>query len=68
MNRIDWDIRREGRQWSDEEFEERIGQAPEKIEFVNGIFASNRQRLIVLGRLLENLGIDRVVQFGRLED
>ena len=36
--------------------------------YVDGIFGSDRQRLIVLGMLLENLGIDRVVQFGRLED
>jgi hypothetical protein len=63
MRPIDWDIRREGR-ISDE----RINQAPEKIEYVNGIFASHRERLIVLGMLLENLGIDRVVQFGRVED
>jgi hypothetical protein len=68
MKPIDWDIGREGRPWSDEEFEERIGQAPEKIEFVDGIFANDRQRLIVLGMLLENLGIDRVVRFGRSED
>ena len=68
MKPINWDIRREGRLWSHEEFDERINQAPEKIEFVDGIFASNRERLIVLGMLLENLGIDRAVQFGRLED
>jgi hypothetical protein len=43
-------------------------QAPEKIEFVAGIFASERERLTVLAMLLENLGIDRVVQFGKLED
>jgi hypothetical protein len=43
-------------------------QAPEKIEFVNGIFASDRERLNVLGMLLENLGIDKVIRFGRLED
>ena len=35
---------------------------------MDGIFASDRERLIVLGMLLENLGIDRAVQFGRLED
>jgi hypothetical protein len=35
---------------------------------VNGILASDRQRLLVLGMLLENLGIDKVVRFGRLED
>ena len=68
MKSIDWDIRREGRDWSNEEFEDRLYQAPEKVEFVDGIFASDRQRLIVIGMLLENLGIDRAVQFGRLED
>ena len=68
MKPIDWDIGREGRLWSDEEFEERIGQAPEKVEFVDGIFANDRQRLVVLGVLLENLGIDRAIRFGRLED
>jgi hypothetical protein len=45
-----------------------MSQAPEKIEFVGGIFASERERLTVLGMLLENLGIDKVVRFGRLED
>lgn len=68
MKPIDWDIRRAGRLWSDEEFERRIDEAPEKIEFVEGIFASDRERLIVLGMLLENLGIDRAIRFGRLED
>ena len=68
MKPIDWDIRRKGRLWSHEEFDERIFQAPEKIEFVNGIFASDRERLIVLGMLLENLGIDRAIRFGRVED
>jgi hypothetical protein len=65
---INWDIRREGRQWSHDEFDQRIYQAPEKIEFVNGIFASDRERLIVLGMLLENLGIDKVIGFGKLDD
>jgi hypothetical protein len=68
MKPIHWDIRREGRRWSHEEVDQRLYQAPEKIEFVGGIFASDRERLIVLGMLLENLGIDRAVQFGRLED
>ena len=68
MKAPDWDIRREGRRWSHEEFDQRIDQAPEKIEFVGGIFASERQRLTVLGMLLENLGIDKVVRFGRLDD
>jgi hypothetical protein len=68
MKPIEWDIRREGRRWSNEEFDQRLYQAPEKIEFVNGIFASERERFNVLGMLLENLGIDKVVRFGKLED
>ena len=64
----DWGIRREGRRWTREEFDRRIYQAPEKIEFVGGIFSNERQRLIVLGMLLENLGIDRVIRFGKIED
>ena len=68
MKPVDWDIRREGRRWSHEEFDQRMYQAPEKIEFVDGIFASDRERLDVLGMLLENLGIDKVIQFGKLED
>jgi hypothetical protein len=68
MKPIEWDIRRKGRLWSNEEFELRIDQGPEKIEYVDGIFGSNRERLNVVGMLLENLGIDKVVRFGKLED
>jgi len=68
MRAPDWDIRREGRRWSHEEFDQRIYQAPEKIEFVDGIFASEQERLNVLGMLLENLGIDRAIRFGKLEN
>jgi hypothetical protein len=68
MGPNDWDIRREGRRWTEDEFERRLYQAPEKIEFVGGIFASERQRLMVLAMLLENLGIDKAVRFGKLSD
>jgi hypothetical protein len=68
MNQADWDIRREGRRWTREEWERRLYLAPEKIEFVGGIFASERERFTVLGMLLENLGIDKVVRFGKLAD
>jgi hypothetical protein len=68
MNPADWDIRREGRKWTKEESSRRLYQAPEKIEFVGGIFANERERLTVLAMLLENLGIDRVVRFGNLAD
>ena len=68
MSNEDWDIRREGRRWTDEEFNRRIYQAPEKIEYVGGIFDGERQRMTVLAMLLENLGIDRVVQLGNPAD
>jgi hypothetical protein len=63
-----WDIRREGRRWTAEESRHRIYQAPEKIEYVGGIFTSERQRLTVLAMLLEILGIDKAVRLGRPED
>ena len=68
MSPPNWDIRREGRRWTKEESAHRLYQAPEKIEFVAGIFASERERLTVLAMLLENLGIDKVVRFGKLAD
>jgi hypothetical protein len=68
MNPADWDIRREGRRWTKEEAARRIYQAPEKIEFVGGIFAGERERLTVLAMLLENLGIDKAVRLGDLAD
>lgn len=68
MEYSDWDIRREGRRWTKEEAERRIYQAPEKIEFAGGIFGSEDQRLTVLGMLLENLGIDKAIRFGKLDD
>jgi hypothetical protein len=64
----EWDIRREGRQWKGEEFDKRIYQAPENIEFVGGIFTSEEERLTVLSMLLENLGIDKVVRLGNPAD
>lgn len=60
----EWNIHREGHQWTHEEFERRINQAPEKIEFTGGIFTHERERLIVLAMLLENLGIDKAVRLG----
>ena len=64
----EWKIEREGRVWSHEEFNRRIYQAPEKIEFTGGIFTYEEERLTVLAMLLENLGIDKAVQLGNLED
>jgi hypothetical protein len=68
FNPKEWDIHREGRVWSHEEFNRRIYQAPEKIEFTGGIFTYEEDRLTVLAMLLENLGIDKAVQLGNLAD
>ena len=64
----EWNIQREGRRWSGEEFDKRIYHAPEKIEFVGGIFNDETQRLTVLAMLLENLGIDKAVRLGNPAD
>ena len=60
-----WHIRRAGQQWLGGKFKNRIYQAPEKIEFVEGgIFTNERERLTVLAMILENLGIDKAVRLG----
>jgi hypothetical protein len=64
----EWKIEREGREWKDEEFMSRIYQAPEKIEYVGGIFVDEGERLTVLAMLLENLGIDKAVQLGDIQN
>ena len=68
MKKSDWDIRRKGRKWTKEEVDRHLYQAPEKIEFVGGIFDGDDQRMTVLAMLLENLGIDRAVQLGNPAD
>ena len=67
LSKVEKEIRRE-RVWSHEEFNRRIYQAPEKIEYTGGIFTYEDERLTVLAMLLENLGIDKAVQLGNLED
>lgn len=64
----EWNIGREGRVWRGEEFNRRIYQAPEKIEFKGGIFIYEHERLTVLAMLLENLGIDKAIRLGKPED
>ena len=68
MNKSDWDIRREPRKWTKEEWDRRLYQAPEKIEFAGGIFGDDEERMTVLAMLLENLGIDRAVRLGNPAD
>jgi hypothetical protein len=65
---IPWDIRREGRAWSGDEAFARFELTPEKFEMLYGrLFMSQRERLLLLGLLLENVGMDAALGFGRIE-
>lgn len=62
---VKWDIRREGRAWG-EEAHDRFELTPEKFEMWEGkIFWTDHERLLMLGLLLENLGVDAAVRFGK---
>ena len=61
---VDWDIRRAGRSWR-KEATQRWKVTPEKIEMVDGkLFDTDEQRLMMLGMLLESLGVDRADGLG----
>jgi len=65
MSEINWDIRREGRDWQGDEIMARYSLAPEKIELIRGkIFWDDEQRLRMLGLLLEQMGADATVRLG----
>ena len=60
-----WRITNQGRAWEPEEAPQRFAETPEKFEMFNGrLFASEEERLTLLGLLLENVGADRAVQLG----
>ncbi len=63
--RTRWDIRREGRAWTDEEFESHVALRPEKLEVWEGkLLFTEEERLALLGLLLENVGADAAVRLG----
>ena len=65
MAEISWDIRREGRAWSFEEWMARRELTPRKFEMSQGrLFWTEGHRLAVLALLLENLGADQAVRVG----
>lgn len=65
MPDIAWDIRRGGRRWSEAEAMGRFDLTPEKFEMVDGrLFWSERDRLVLLALLLENVGADQAVRLG----
>jgi len=63
---IAWDIHREGRAWTREEFNVRADRLMElKFEIVRGkLFWSEETRRMVLAMLLENVGMDAAVHMG----
>jgi hypothetical protein len=65
---IAWNIHREGRAWTDEEFPARADRLlGVDLEISEGkLFWSDEERLLIAGMLLENLGMDAVVRLGDL--
>lgn len=64
--KITWDIRRQGRSWG-KKSHARYQLTPKKIELIQGkLFWTERDRLIMLGLLLENVGVDKAVRLGDL--
>jgi hypothetical protein len=65
FDKIEWHLQRSGRRWSLAEVRKRYELSPEKIELIEGkLFWSERDRLVMLGLLLENVGVDRAVRLG----
>lgn len=63
---IVWDIHREGRAWTNDEFGPRADRLVElKFEISRGrLFWSEETRRMVLAMLLENVGMDAAVRMG----
>ena len=65
MRHMNWDIRRQGRPWAGTEALERFELTPEKFEMNRGrLFWNDEQRVLLLGLLLENVGVDVAVRLG----
>lgn len=66
-----WDVRREGRAWDEAEIEIKYLRFMQEIkdELIDGrIFWHHATRMMVLGLMLENVGIDNALEFGNLDD
>lgn len=51
--------------WGDDEAVSRLDMMPEKTEMVDGkLYWTEQDRLVVLGLLLENVGVDRANRLG----
>ena len=61
----EWDIRPEGRAWTEAEALDRFQRTPEKIEMMDGkLFLDEEERLVMLALLLENVGATEAVKLG----
>jgi hypothetical protein len=59
---MNWIFQRKGRAWGREEAWAKYDLTPEKMEMFEGkIFWSDEQRLNMLGLMLENVGIDKML-------
>ena len=68
---VPWDIRNESRSWTKEEISTRYFRMLMDIkdELTDGrLYNQHGTRMMVLGLLLENQGLDNAVQFGKIED
>ncbi|MDR7299500.1 hypothetical protein J2X16_004870 [Pelomonas aquatica] len=66
---MDWDIGRTGRKWTGPEGLAKLERLPDRLELVDGKLCFNEtDRRNLLAGLLENIGLDEVVQFGSVED
>ena len=64
----EWDIRNAGRSWTRDEAFGRFELTPEKMEMVDvKLLWSDRDRELLLGLLLENVGADQAVRLGKPE-
>jgi hypothetical protein len=60
-----WDIRRNGHPWARSALQFYLSDYPEKPEVMDAkLFWTEEDRMIVLGLLLENIGVDKAVRLG----
>ena len=68
MEKIKWDIRREGHKWNGEESFQKFNLTPEKLEMHRGkLYWSDEERITMLALLLENVGIDEALKLGDIK-
>jgi hypothetical protein len=62
---VQWDIQRQGRPWTREQWDARRELTPDKNELSRGkLYWRDEDRLTMLALLLENVGVDQAVRLG----